>query len=94
MAALQDKGPTYFYAGKETQKAKVREKLEQAGPFTALLVVMRADRKNTDGTRTVDLGGHFVTGKYDGKETPSRSYTFKCDTAGWAMASKKDGSGS
>jgi hypothetical protein len=94
MPSLQDKGPTYFYAGKETQKAKVRAKLEEAGPFTALLVVMRADRKNADGTRTITLGGHFVTGQYDGKETPVSTYTFSCDSSGWKQASKQVGSGS
>lgn len=94
MRALQDKGPTYFYAGKESQKQKVREKLEQAGPFTALLVVMRGDTKNADGTQTIRLGGHFVTGKYDGTNTPSRAYTYACSADGWKMSAVKDEAGS
>ena len=87
---LQDKGPTYFYAGADAARKKVREKLELAGPFTALLVVMRGDRKNEDGTEVVSLGGHYVTGQFDGKAAASHAYTMSCDTAGWRIKTKAD----
>ncbi|MEP6764626.1 MAG: hypothetical protein ABJB66_09965 [Gemmatimonadaceae bacterium] len=90
LRALQDKGPTYFYAGSEEQKKKVRDKIELAGPFTALLIVMRSDKKNADGTEVVSLGGHYLTGEFDGKVAPARAYTMSCDTAGWSIKSKAD----
>ena len=90
MAAMQDKGPTYFYAGKEAAMKAVRDKLELAGPFTALLIVNHGVTKNADGTRTIKLGGHFVTGEFDGKLAKSMTYTMSCGAAGWAVAGKKE----
>lgn len=90
LRALQDKGPTYFYAGTEAQKKKVRDKIELAGPFTALLIVMRSDKRNDDGTEVVSLGGHYITGEFDGKRAASQAYTMSCDTSGWSIKSKAD----
>ncbi|MEP6780278.1 MAG: hypothetical protein ABJC26_10335 [Gemmatimonadaceae bacterium] len=90
LRALQDKGPTYFYAGTDEQKKKVRDKIELAGPFTALLIVMRSDKKNDDGTEVVNLGGHYITGEFDGKAAASHAYTMSCDTSGWSIKSKAD----
>ncbi len=87
---LQDKGPTYFYSGPEAALKKVRAKLDTAGPYTALLVVMHGDKKNDDGTEVVQLGGHYLTGEFDGKSAVSRAYTMACDTAGWRIKSKAD----
>ena len=91
---LQDKGPTYYYAGTDAAKKKVRDKLELAGPFTALLVVVRGVKKNDDGTEVLRIGGHYLTGEYDGKAGDSRAYRMACDTAGWSIKNKQDEKGS
>jgi hypothetical protein len=90
MLAMQDKGPTYYYAGKESALKAVRDKLELAGPFTALLIVTHDATKNADGTRTIRLSGHFVTGEQDGKATKAQTYTMSCGPTGWTVASKKE----
>lgn len=89
MVAMQDKGPSYFYTGKETQKAKVRDMLVSVGPYPALLIVMH-DAKNANGTRVIRLGGHFVTGEFDGRTSTTRTYTFACDASGWKQTGRTD----
>lgn len=87
---LQDKGPTYLWGGNDAAKKKLREKIELAGPFTALLIAVRGDKKNGDGTEVVSIGGHFLTGEFDGKPAARHAYTMACDTAGWHVKSKAD----
>lgn len=82
---LQEFGPTYYYAGSEAAKAKVRDRLLGVGPYPALLVVRRSSAKPTSVRETVRLGGYYVTGQHDGKIAPSRIYTFTCGAKGWTM---------
>lgn len=83
---LQDKGPTYFYTAEPKGQAQVREKLINAGPWPALLVVYHGSKPNEKGdTVVVTLGGHYVTGKEDGNTVPKRTIAVHCDAAKWKV---------
>lgn len=86
---LQEFGPTYYYAGSDAAKAKVRDRMLEIGPYPALLVVRRASAKPTSRRETVRLGGYYVTGEHDGKVAPSRIYSFSCGAKGWTMTDNK-----
>lgn len=86
--ALQDKGPTYFYSSDTVAQQKIREKLEEVGPYPSMLVVFRGAVPTDNGnTVTVRFGGHFVGGDEHGKLAPNRTYRVVCDTLGWKVAS-------
>lgn len=87
---LNEFGPTYYYAGSETAKAALREKLERVGPYPALLVVVRSDKKLNATTQAVRLGGHYVTGEFHGKVAVTRQYTLSCETSGWVIKDTKE----
>jgi hypothetical protein len=84
---LQDKGPTYFYSSDTVAQRKIREKLEEVGPYPSMLVVFRGKTEADQGnTVTVRLGGHYVGGDDNGKRSPTRSFEVRCDTTGWKVA--------
>lgn len=87
---LAEYGPTYYWAGSEKSKADLREKLERVGPYPALLVVLRANTKVNATTQSIRLGGHYVTGEFDGKLATSRQYTITCSAAGWVIKDTKE----
>ncbi|WP_373058730.1 hypothetical protein [Gemmatimonas sp.] len=87
---LQDKGPTYFYSSDTVAQRKIREKLEEVGPYPSMLVVFRGKTEADNGnTVTVRLGGHYVGGDDHGKLAPTRSFEVRCDTTGWKVAASK-----
>jgi len=87
---LQDKGPTYFYSSDTVAQRKIREKLEEVGPYPSMLVVFHGKTEADNGnTVTVRLGGHYVGGDDNGKVAPTRSFEVRCDTTGWKVASSK-----
>ena len=87
---LQDKGPTYFYSSDTVAQRKIREKLEEVGPYPSMLVVFRGKTEADQGnTVTVRLGGHYVGGDDHGKVSPTRSYEVRCDATGWKVAASK-----
>lgn len=87
---LQDKGPTYFYSSDTIAQRKIREKLEEVGPYPSMLVVFRGKTETDNGnTVTVRLGGHYVGGDDNGKLSPTKSYDVRCDTTGWKVAASK-----
>lgn len=91
---LQDKGPTYFYSSDTVAQRKIREKLEEVGPYPSMLVVFRGKTEADQGkTVTVRLGGHYVGGDDNGKVSPTRSFEVRCDTAGWKLAASKTEAG-
>lgn len=90
MKTLVEFGPTYYYAGSEAAKAKLREKLETVGPWPALLVVLRSEKKVGTTTEIIRLGGHYVTGEFDGRHAVSREYTMTCGAAGWVVKDAKE----
>ena len=84
---LQDKGPTYFYSSDTVAQRKIREKLEEVGPYPSMLVVFRGTTDADNGnTVTVRLGGHYVGGDDHGTVSPTRSFDVRCDTTGWKVA--------
>lgn len=84
---LQDKGPTYFWSVEAKGQQQVRDKLEQAGPYTTLLVVWRGQQEQPGGSAvTVTLGGHYVGGEHEGKLAPDRAITVRCTDAQWRVA--------
>ena len=91
---LQDKGPTYFYSSDTVAQRKIREKLEEVGPYPSMLVVFRGTTAADQGhTVTVRLGGHYVGGDDNGQLAPTRSYELRCDSTGWKVASSKTEAG-
>jgi hypothetical protein len=89
-SVLQNEGPTYFYSSDTVAQRKIREKLEQVGPYPSMLVVFHGKTETDNGnTVTVRLGGHYVGGDDDGKLAPIRAYEIRCDTTGWKVASSK-----
>ena len=86
--SLQDKGPTYYYNDNPKNQAQVRAKLEQAGPYTTMLVVYKGKQERDNGnTVTVTLGGHYIGGEHEGKAAPIREITVRCDSTGWRVPS-------
>ena len=84
---LQDKGPTYFYSSDTVAQRKIREKLEEVGPYPSMLVVFRGTTAADNGnTVTVRLGGHYVGGDDHGTVSPTRTFEVRCDTTGWKVA--------
>jgi hypothetical protein len=83
---LQGKGPTYYYNDNPKNQAQVRAKLEEAGPYTTMLVVYKGKTEADNGnTLTVSIGGHYVGGEFEGKTAPVRAITVRCDTTGWRV---------
>ena len=83
---LQGKGPTYYYNDNPKNQAQVRAKLEEAGPYTTMLVVYKGKTEADNGnTVTVSIGGHYVGGEFEGKTAPVRDITVRCDTTGWRV---------
>lgn len=84
--SLQAKGPTYYYNDNPKNQAQVRAKLEEAGPYTTMLVVYKGKKEADNGnTVTVSLGGHYVGGEFEGKAAPVRDITARCDSTGWRL---------
>lgn len=93
-AMLQEKGPTYFYSSDSVAQRKIREKLEEVGPYPSMLVVFRGSTETENGnTVTVRLGGHYVGGDDNGTVSPTRSFEMRCDTTGWKIAASKTEAG-
>ena len=89
--AMQDKGPSYFYAGDSVAKKKLREKLASVGPFASLLIVHRGTKTAATGdTVTVRLGGHYIGGMLDGKTAVSKAMVMVCVVDAWKVASTTD----
>lgn len=85
MKTLTELGPTYYWAGNDAAKAKLRDKLETVGPWPALLVVVRSEKKTSATAATVRLGGTYLTGQMHGKALPTSTYTMSCNVAGWTI---------
>lgn len=89
--AMQDKGPSYFYGGDSAARRKIRETLENVGPFASLLIVHRGATPNARGdTLTVHLGGHYIGGELDGKVATSSTIVVVCADSAWKVASTRD----
>ncbi len=84
LKVLQKKGPTFYYAGSDDAKAKLREKLEVDGPYTTMLVVVRTHDVSPDSTKeAMTLAGHYVANAFHGQEAEPRTYQFRCEAGKW-----------
>lgn len=84
---LQDKGPTYFYGGDSVAQRKIREKLASVGPYASLLVSFRGKTESDGGNIvTVKLAGQYIGGEHEGKKSPLKTYSVKCDSTHWKIA--------
>ena len=85
--AMQDKGPSFFYGGDAAAKQKIREKLENDGPFASLLIVHRGATPSAGGdTVSVRLGGSYVSGELDGKPATNRTIVVVCADSAWKVS--------
>lgn len=85
IAALQEKGPTYFYPGDSLSRAKVLKRMDDMGPYTSLLVSWRGIRRDSDTTVVVRLGGGYLGGKFHGQPAVPRAFTFACEQGRWKL---------
>lgn len=85
VAALQEKGPTYFYPGDSASRAKVLKRMDDMGPYTSLLVAWRGIRLDTDTTVIVRLSGGYLGGKFHGTPAVPRAFTFACEQGRWKL---------
>lgn len=85
VVALQDRGPTYMYPANEAQRAVVRARLAQVGPWASLLVSYRGVRQVDSTHAVVRLGGRFVGGAADGVVAPGRALSFTCESGSWRL---------
>lgn len=85
VAALQEKGPTYFYPGDSVSRAKVLKRMDDMGPYTSLLVSWRGIRRDTDSTVVVRLSGGYLGGKFHGQPAVPRAFTFACEQGRWKL---------
>ena len=89
--ALKDKGPTYLYPADSAGQATVKARLAEVGPYTSLLVTFGGTRIAAEGNEaTVQVGGRYVGGKYDGRVAPGRSVRLRCEGATWKVASSDE----
>ncbi len=87
LKTIQDRGPTYFYSADPAAGKKLRDKLASAGPYTTMLVIFRG-KSETDGGKSVavKLAGLYVGGEHEGKKSPLKVYSVKCDSTTWKLA--------
>lgn len=85
VAALQEKGPTYFFPPDTAQRAKVRKHMDNMGPYTALLVAWHGATTDGDSALVVRLGGRYVGGKFEGTVAPTKSFRFSCANSRWVL---------
>ena len=80
--AIQDKGPTYLWPATPAQQPIVRKKLEDAGPWNALLVTYKGIVQPTPETARVRIGGTWIGPVDDGKQLGVKVASFECSTVG------------
>ena len=85
--ALQDNGPSYLYPSDAAGQKKVLERLEEVGPWTALLVSWRGVERLGDSAAVIRLRGHYLLGADpNAPVTPARVLRFQCEGGRWRFA--------
>lgn len=87
VAALQEKGPTYFFPPDSAGRSKVRRKMDDVGPYTSLLVAWHGLTQEADTAIVVRLGGRYIGGKFEGTVAPPKVYRFRCTNGRWTVGS-------
>ena len=88
-AAVQDKGPTFYWLAAEKNQQQIRDKLSRDGDWATMLVLVRGDVDNGDGTHLVRVGGRYVGAPHEGLVSPEKRYTVRClvdSAATWSIA--------
>jgi hypothetical protein len=87
-SVVERKGPVFIWPSDAAAQAKMRTKLEGDGPWINMLVVVRDETPQPDGTVEVRVGGWYVGLDVDGRESPERRFTVECvagDTPAWRV---------
>ncbi len=77
-AVVQDKGPTFYWLPQEKNQLQIRAKLAGDGDWATMLVVVREDADNGDGTHTVRVGGSYIGKPHEALVSPEKRYTVRC----------------
>ena len=85
VAALQEKGPTYFFPPDSAKRAQVRKHMDNQGPYTALLVAWHGATVEADTGLVVRLSGRYIGGKFEGTAAPMKSFRFGCANSRWVL---------
>lgn len=89
-AVVKEKGPTFYWLPNEKNQQQIRDKLESGGEWPNMLVLVRELSDNGAGTTVVRIGGRYVGKPHEGRESPERRYTIRCQAdsvATWVMDS-------
>ncbi|MDQ3697468.1 MAG: hypothetical protein M3373_05515 [Gemmatimonadota bacterium] len=90
-AALQAKGPTYFYPPADSAaRAKLRQTLELVGPWTAMVVAWKGAQRLGDDSGVIRIRGHYAFGDGEGTSAPPRAVHFACRDSGWTFVRVED----
>ncbi len=92
--AVQGKGPTFYWLSDQKSQQQIREKLANDGDWATMLVLMRENRDNGDGTHTLRVAGRYVGEPHEGLESPEKRYTVQCQVDSVATWVITEGSGS
>jgi hypothetical protein len=87
-AVVKDKGPTFYWLPNEKNQQQIRDKLESGGEWPNMLVLVRELTDNGAGVTVVRVGGRYIGRPHDGRESPERRYTIRCQVdsvATWVM---------
>jgi len=87
-AVVQDKGPTFYWLPQEKNQLQIREKLARDGDWPTMLVVVRADAVNADGSHVVRVGGSYIGKPHEAQVSPEKRYSVRCQVdsvATWVM---------
>lgn len=90
VAALQEKGPTYFFPPDSAGRLKLRKKLDDVGPYTSLLVSWHGMTREADSALVIRLSGTYINGKFDGNPAAPKVFRFHCANGRWALANAVD----
>jgi hypothetical protein len=84
-AALQDKGPMYFFPADPSKQQAALASIDEKGSYTTLLVLYGGTQTPAKARAVVNLGGRYVGGG-GGGDAPARAYTFDCAKGRWQLS--------
>jgi hypothetical protein len=95
-AVVERKGPLFLWLPDAAAQLAMRTKLEGDGPWVNMLVIVRGETVQPDGTVAVRVGGHYIGGEWHGRESPEVHFTIECqagEPAAWRVieAARSDG---
>ena len=89
--ALQDNGPSYLYPSDPAGQKKVLDRLEEVGPWTALLVSWHGVERLGESAAVIHLRGHFLLGAdSNAQATQARLVRFDCEGGRWRFTRTED----